>query len=197
MLFSVIVSVDKPGAMRGALPRASLRRKLRGDYSESEYRYLAEDNPDDPWFKARNWTGSGVLTKTEFYALVEDLDLQAEDCMTLGSLGGPLGGIVPDVAMRNDDPESIVSVRVTPFFGDSRDVVEDEEKAARMWECIRRAFINTFKHGFAGHFSKVPYKARVAWQERHPTSGEDYRRALIRERMKLKRLQREANRAAN
>lgn len=196
MLFSVLISVDAPaGTTLVRHLRTSIRRALRGSVSESEYRYLANesDDPDhSPWKWALEWKGAGILTRPQFDALIDDLGLVVEKCGTLGTLGGPLtpwGGIVADVAFRDDhDEERIISLRATPITGHDR--ARDEADAERIWRRLQRVMWERYDGGINAP-DGWSYNARMKWWNRHPTSGPEYKRACQRAELRTRKLRNE------
>lgn len=186
MLFSVIVSVDAPPPMRRYLPRRSLRKRLRGDYGPSEYRYLADEGCEY-WKNAQEWKGAGILTRPEFEALVEDLDAYSSRCHTGGSLGGPLGPwVVPDVDFSSDSRSSIICLRATPILEHASNEASNEDKAQRKWDRLEQAMWRQYERGTCSHFIRVPMKARERWQERFPLGGPKYSKAVQRARKAAK-----------
>ena len=120
------------------------------DVGDSEYEYLSWESPDEPWFQhLRDLTICEFMTRSQFKAFIDDLGAFAEDCLTLGTLGGPLGlGCVPDIPMRMVSSQLIESVRVTPcpeVHGEPINFdYEDPDKLDAAWERIRGAFIAAY-----------------------------------------------------
>jgi len=85
---------------------------------DSEYSYLWDKGgkePGSPWEGLQDFQASGILTRKEFDRLVDDLGAFAEDYLTMGTLGGPLGlRYVPDIPFEIESDRLIVSMRVTP-----------------------------------------------------------------------------------
>lgn len=189
MLFSVVVTIDAPPPMRRYLPRKSLRKRLNGGYTKSEYDYLAEQGLED-WNKARQWMGSGILTRVEFEALVEDLGVYASKTQTMGTLGGPLDpiGWVPDVSFENSWDGSIVCMRATPILEHASNFCANAEEATRKWDRLEAAMWRQYECGRASHFTMVPMQARERWQRRFPFFGDVYAKAVQRARKESRRL---------
>lgn len=95
---------------------------------------------------AREITASGILTKDQFTRFIDSLGAFAEDCETLGSLGGPLSGgmpyLVPDVSFRCESPIVIECIRATPFPCDRNG--EPLRGDERTWERVRNATLATY-----------------------------------------------------
>ncbi len=83
---------------------------------ESEYDYLRKESPDSTWCSnLKDIQAQGILDKKPFTQLVNLLGAWASDTPTLGTMGGPLGAChVPDVDFETDDPNLLVTMRVTP-----------------------------------------------------------------------------------
>lgn len=169
MLFSVVFSVD---FLPGAAPRIrrSLRERLGVTREASEYRYLAEGDKRSDWARAESLGGSGLLTRSEFAALLDDLgNPSATDSETLGTLGGHANpyGFAPDVDFSGDDTRSILCLRVTPLPRRGN-AARDAEHAARLWARIRAAFVARYADGFErGRFARsLGYAARVRRERR-------------------------------
>lgn len=198
LLFSVLITIDGPdGVAPGAyLPRRSLRRALRGDWrrdsDDLEYAYVGE-----AWARGWSWQGAGVLTRSQTEALIDDCGLSADDTQTMGTLGGPLNplGWAPDINFTSDDPETILSCRITPFFGDRRDDAADEERAVRKWERLRNAVIRHWEYGRCTHFRHIPEAACARWARRWPTWGPDYATNVRRECADMRRRRAEQKQA--
>ncbi|MFA5572180.1 MAG: hypothetical protein WDA42_03660 [Candidatus Bathyarchaeia archaeon] len=111
---------------------------------DSEYSYLAEESPEEEWFQhLRDVTIGVFLERKQFKAFVEDLGAYAEDCQTMGTLGGPLGyGVVPDIPMRMKSSQILDSIRVTPcpLVNGEPIHLDTEEK----WDRVREAFLEAY-----------------------------------------------------
>lgn len=176
MLFSVIYNVTVHGdeKLNEYLPRKSLRKYIQGGVTDNEFEYLGEG-----WEKGKCWQGSGILTRTQFEAFIDDCDLMSEDVETMGSLGGPLGGLVADINFRADHYAAIVTCRVTPILDRTPKLMEKEDEG--VWQRVRNAVIRQYSRGRGSHFTKVPYEARRKWQERYPNWGQEYASQCKRE----------------
>ena len=176
MLFSVVFGVDVPTDSYGPELRRSLRRALGVTRSASEYRYLADGGGEDSqgWARAYCISGSGILTRAQFAALLEDLDNPTpEDCQTLGTLGGPACpfGIAPDISFRGNHPKWIVALRVTPI--PECKPPSTPERAERAWQRVREAILRHYSDG---------------WDAARPrTYGPEYAAAVRREMARAKR----------
>jgi hypothetical protein len=169
MLFSVVFSVDFLGGDAPSI-RRSLRERLGVTREASEYRYLAEGDASSAWARAESLGGSGMLTRSEFAALLDDLrNPSATDAETLGTLGGhanPLG-FAPDVDFSSDESAWILCLRVTPIPRRGNAACS-EERAAQLWARIRAAFVARYADGFErGEFARSRgYAARVRRERR-------------------------------
>lgn len=84
----------------------------------SEYAYLAEEDPESDWVRAIDATGSTILETDEALSeFLGDCGLMLEYCYTLGTLGGPASpcGLAPDVSFWAESSLAVVSCRVTPL----------------------------------------------------------------------------------
>lgn len=175
MLFSVIVATDAP---RGDHPiiRRSLVRALGMSSTESDYRYLGEESATDPegWLSATERKGSGILTRSQFATLLEDLgNPEPSETETLGSFGGPLapwGGVVADINWElHGYVDYILCLRVTPIPRRGS-VAKSPGHAKRKWRRIRRAVLSHYADGR---------------DRRRATSGPKYAAAVRREMNEL------------
>lgn len=95
--------------------------------------------------RGRDMTVNCVLDKSQFSRFVDAIGAVANDCNTLGTLGGPLGGIVPDVDFRIESSALIASFRATPFFSRfALNECDSEERAERIWARLRAATIAVY-----------------------------------------------------
>ena len=147
--------------------RASQASGLSVDETEpgdSEYAYLAtecgEPDPDSWWGKwkerVQDCTVSGIIGRDAFTRWLDDLGAFAEDCGTMGTLGGPLapwGGVVADISFRIESQVLIESIRATPIpgtvdepLGKVRGATDDERgaDADRIWQRIRKATLAVY-----------------------------------------------------
>jgi hypothetical protein len=164
MLFSVIYSVDcqfetEIGQFN---PRRSLRRHLQlteGDECR-EYDYLGDD-----WANHKHRKWAGILTRPQFEALLDDTGMWAESTETMGSLGAPgFGfGLAPAISFRNDDPQAIQGMYVTPIPCVDRVGGWTE----RDFERIKRAIVHQYGS---------------CWEFKFTLYGEKYHRACCKER---------------
>ncbi len=111
---------------------------------DSEYTYLADEadefNPHtSPWAACIDITASGMLDRADFYEFCDSFGLIAEDCQTLGTLGGPANpdGLAPDVPMHLESQYLIATVRVTPI--PDRGTLTEQN-----WDRVRGAFLRLF-----------------------------------------------------
>ncbi len=110
------------------------------------------------WDRLQDLTVSGIVDRESFENFLREIGACAEDCLTMGTLGGPLGGIAPDVSFTVEAQELIASIRVTPLperdgelcNGMISHVDDDDERerlGSRYWEALRTATINRYRHG--------------------------------------------------
>jgi len=77
----------------------------------------------DSGFKRRELASTmaqGILPAREFFKLCDDMGVIFEDCETMGTLGGPLGGHVPDMAFSHESSLLVLSLRATPIVSTER-----------------------------------------------------------------------------
>jgi hypothetical protein len=82
-------------------------------------RWLADRYPYDPdiwWALCSDYQNMGILDSRAFFDFLRNVGMIFEDRETLGTLGGPLGGIAPDVSFTSESQAAIVSMRATPFL---------------------------------------------------------------------------------
>lgn len=95
--------------------------------------------------RGRDLTINAVMDKSTFKAFVDYIGAIARDCNTLGTLGGPLGHLAPDVLFEIESSALIASIRVTPFFSnDKLNACDSDERAEQIWQRLRRATLATF-----------------------------------------------------
>jgi hypothetical protein len=95
-------------------------------------------------WEARDFRASGILNKGDFWELVNDTGMIAEDIETLGTLGGPadMAGWVPDINFRTDSQILIECIRVTPLpdrVRESRLPISERD-----WLRLRKAMLSVF-----------------------------------------------------
>ena len=61
-------------------------------------------------------TVSGILSRRECFDFLDSMGAMYEDCGTMGTLGGPLGGLVPDFPYRTEGRMMVSSIRITPIL---------------------------------------------------------------------------------
>lgn len=62
----------------------------------------------------------GILPAREFFKLCDKMGVIFEDCETMGTLGGPLGGHVRDMAFSHESSLLVLSLRATPMVSTER-----------------------------------------------------------------------------
>ncbi len=62
----------------------------------------------------------GILPARDFFKLCDDMGVLFDDCETMGTLGGPLGGLVPDMAFTHESSLLVLSLRATPIVSTAR-----------------------------------------------------------------------------
>ncbi len=96
--------------------------------------------------EGRELTASGIIGKKAFRQLIDDLGAQADDCQTMGTLGGPLSGgmpyCVPDISFSIGSCSLLDSIRVTPVPCDRNG--EPLEGDERTWDRLRSATLAVF-----------------------------------------------------
>jgi hypothetical protein len=113
----------------------------------SDYLGTAEGNGNDSAVFCQSTDGDdvasvdaqGILPAREFFKMCDDMGVICEDCETMGSIGGPLGGHVPDVPYTIESPLVVLSMRATPFL-QSEDGTQSALSPAS-WERIRGAMV--------------------------------------------------------
>lgn len=165
MLYSIIYSVDVVRNM-SIVPFAPCPRKrwrqTEGD-DQYDYDYLGEEYKNG---KHRKW--AAVLNQEQFDRFVVDLDMEAQDVETGGSLGGLLPdgqcylGCLPAISFDMQNSEVIDGhAYVTPFPEVEQTWQgRSEEAAYRVFDRIRRAVINRYS-------SEGQYRARLKGHKKH------------------------------
>ena len=139
MQFSVIYSVDVPeeiDPMDFAPPQVeTLWTKTEGD-SEYEYSYL-----EDGWTNGMHRKWCAVLTREQFNEFVDQCDLHAEDCETMGSIGAPGFGFgwAPAISFNGNHEDAICNAYVTPIPETKRESCDEND-----WERVRAAVISVY-----------------------------------------------------
>lgn len=116
------------------------------EIGESEYSYLAGESPDNEWYKGlQDVQASGILDRKQFERFIEDLGAYAEDCLTMGTLGGPLSGgmlyCVPDISFMMESSRLIESIRVTPIPSKYEPSGQCNE---RTWDRLRAVMLKLY-----------------------------------------------------
>lgn len=146
MLFSVIYEFDVPmesSVRRYAFRCRSLRLTERADGEPSEW-------CSDIWGgKVKHRKYAGLLTRAQFDRLIEETGMWAETTETLGSIGAPgFGyGLAPAISFRNDDPDAIQSMYVTPVPEVEPKRPVTRERGERVWDRVRNAVLTVYGNG--------------------------------------------------
>jgi len=144
MLYSVVYSVDCPRdvSIVQFLPKQRKLFDTTEDDSSREYSYLGGE-----WEKGKHRKLCALLDRKQFERFLDDTGMRSEDVETMGTIGAPgFGfGIVPAIAFKGDDIDSIQSAYVTPV--PEKEPPDDEERQHRIWERLRRALIKLYRSG--------------------------------------------------
>jgi len=105
---------------------------------------------DDFWWRwgwdAQEIQVAGILDKKAFSRWLDDLGAFAEDCQTLGTLGGPLSDgmpyVVPDIPFRMESQILIESIRATPIPTDHKG--EPLRGDQHTWDRLRKATLAVY-----------------------------------------------------
>jgi hypothetical protein len=141
MQFSVIYSVDAcRDAPLGEFLPCNMKHwdQTEGD---EEYKY---DYLEGSWKGGQHRKLCALLTREQFEEFAFDLELQAEDTETMGSIGAPGFGYgwAPAIVFSTDFYDAIVQAYVTPLpevKGKEEGGFDDED-----WDRVRRAVINQY-----------------------------------------------------
>lgn len=131
-----------PSDVRRAWKEATGERTEWTEPGDSEYSYLDEGDSEF-WASIQDCQVSGILTREQFSALVENLGAYATDTETLGTLGGPLGGLCWDMAFEIESQQLIASIRVTPLPEVEFKAV-DEGRAETIQRRLKRAMLSVY-----------------------------------------------------
>ena len=90
------------------------------EIGDSEYQYLSEEDSGCEWYDAlQDIQASGIVSREQLEMFLDGLGAFAEDCETMGTLGGPLSDgmpyIVPDISFICESPILIECIRITPI----------------------------------------------------------------------------------
>lgn len=130
-------------AREGSIPGPALERLSEVD-SPIKFqicRRLKELYPRDAfWACLSEVQVSGVFDRKTALKFLSDIGAHFETENTLGTLGGPLGGIVPDIAFNIEGSALISSIRITPVLCRDGEPVRapSESQWARIVEILRR-----------------------------------------------------------
>lgn len=129
------------GDVENALAKAGIKYS-KTEPGDSEYSYLAENDPDSQWAKAYDIQGGAILDKPTFLELVRSLGAFPSKCQSMGTLGGPANpiGIVPDVDFTVESQYVIVCFRCTPLPERAGKIMEQMDE--RDWDRIEKVMWN-------------------------------------------------------
>ncbi len=143
MRFSIIYEFDCPmtSSVRAYTFRSrSLFLTERSDGEASEW-------CSDLWdSKGHHRKYAGILSRDQFSKLINQTGMWAEDVETMGSIGAPgFGfGVAPAISFRNDDPDVIQSMYVTPLIDVEPKRPVTPERAELTWNRVRRAVLSVY-----------------------------------------------------
>ncbi len=129
-----------------ACETAGIGESEPSEVGDSEYSYLADESEKPNWFEhLQDYQASGIVDRETLTRLIDDLGAFAEDCETMGTLGGPLapwGGIVADIPFRIESQVLIECIRVTPIpCGTDGEPLKGDE---RTWDRVRAAMLAVY-----------------------------------------------------
>lgn len=144
MRFGVILTVDcqrQDSIKRWYPPNVRLFQLTEGD-DQREMEYIS-----DGWRKHKHRKWVGEISREQFDALVEKLNLKASSTPTMGSLGVPWTpggmGLAPAICFEEDSHEldAYVQAYVTPLPEVRCPIGRDAAYYDRCWERVRRAVL--------------------------------------------------------
>ena len=106
-------------AKEGGIPKRILNRleDTRGDVRFQMIRKLREKFPRESlWVSISDVQVSGIFDRKTVFEFLDSIGARFEDGDTLGTLGGPLGGMVPDFPFSIESQCLISSIRITPVW---------------------------------------------------------------------------------
>jgi hypothetical protein len=106
-------------AKEGGIPKRILSRleDTRGDVRFQMIRKLREKFPRESlWVSISDIQVSGIFDRETLFDFLSNIGASYEDVESLGTLGGPLGGMVPDFCFTVESQCLISSIRITPVW---------------------------------------------------------------------------------
>lgn len=127
LYFSFVVTVEgiNPDGYTNETYPADIFRALQHAGIDADYR---EDVDPEDTEHPDVWEGdslatldaSGILQAAEFFGMLDRMGYPLfEDCETMGTLGGPLGGWAPDFSFIHESRLMVFSMRATPVLRDT------------------------------------------------------------------------------
>ena len=106
-------------AKEGAIPKRIISRleDTRGEARWNMIRKLREKFPRESlWVSISDIQVSGIFDRDTLFDFLSNIGASYEDVESLGTLGGPLGGMVPDFCFTVESQVLISSIRITPVW---------------------------------------------------------------------------------
>ena len=132
-------------AIKETLPSAAIDALDGGERKEGFAQWAFERWNGDSVHGSAIWWATlseaqynGILDSRDFFDMLENVPAIFEDCETMGTLGGPLGGVVPDVAFTTEAQNLILSMRATPFLEDEDGNISPVSPAS--WERLKKFY---------------------------------------------------------
>ena len=133
-------------AREGSIPERILDRleETSGETRFQICRKLKEKFPRESfWACISDVQMNGIFTRETAFGFLDSIGARFEDCGTMGTIGGPLGGWAPDFAFNVESQALISSIRLTPIL-----CIEDESGELQpirppsewQWEAIAELF---------------------------------------------------------
>lgn len=133
-------------AREGSIPERILDRldETSGETRFQICRKIKERFPlESFWACISDVQGSGIFTRETAFDFLDSIGARFEDCETMGTLGGPLGGWCPDFPFNVESQALISSIRVTPILckvNDSGDLEPIRPPSEWQWEKMAELF---------------------------------------------------------
>jgi hypothetical protein len=128
-------------AREGSLPKRVLD-VLENSPTETRFRIcrkLKEHFPREAfWACISDVQGGGIFDRETLFGFLDSIGAHFETENTMGTLGGPLGGCVPDFAFNVESQALISCIRVTPFL--AKDGEPCRSPSESQWAELARVF---------------------------------------------------------